>query len=379
MSKKLVKTAKQQFEERLRELGNHVAKEINGETFHSGIDKEGHFHILRIGDADIEYSEFDYGCTLLELYNNEEFLDKLATEFAIGREGIKPILEWWSDAEKNHEPFTMADIVQFAPVKAFVEFEDLYEDVEDAKDQWEEDAKDAEKVSLEGSAYENVEGAEMRVEGTDEHLKIYLFDGIVYNCYIYPPLKYLRKDADFLTSIKECILEFNLVPDALLMQVDEWARGKVEEFPIPFTIVLASDYDLFEKIGYAVGKERPEHPKNFSDFIKLVDMDDLNSLKRRVILKIRMLYDMGYVVDTDKLELGDFIGYVDGTGACLDSYDVGIYEGADGKLGLDFNGTNEWRDLKKTQWLKYGDAVGGIHQVCIEHLHAILQAMVLPK
>ena len=78
MSKKLVKTAKQQFEERLKELGNHVAVEINGETFHSGIDKEGHSHILRIGDADIEYSEFDYGCTLLELYNNEEFLDKLA-------------------------------------------------------------------------------------------------------------------------------------------------------------------------------------------------------------------------------------------------------------------------------------------------------------
>lgn len=379
MSKKLVKTAKQQFEERLRELGNHVAVKENGETFHSGIDKEGHFHILRIGDADIEYSEFDYGCTLLELYNNEEFLDKLATEFAIRREGIKPILEWWSDAEKNHEPFTFSDIVQFAPVKAFVEFEDLYEEVEDAKEQWGEDAKDAEKVSLEGSAFENVEGAEMRVESTDKYLKIYLFDGILYHCYIYPPLGYLRMDADFLSSMKECILEFNLVPDEFLEQLDGWASGNVKQFPLSFSSIYASDYDVCATVSYAEGEKRSEHPSDVSGVIKFVNMDDLTSLKRRIIRKIRMLYDMGFVVDTGKLELGDFIGYVDGTGACLDSYDVGVYEGADGKLGLDFNGTNEWRDLKKAQRLKYGDAVGGIHQVCIEHLHAILQAMVLPE
>lgn len=303
MSKKLVKTAKQQFEERLRELGNHVAEEINGETFHSGIDKEGHFHILRIGDADIEYSEFDYGCTLLELYNNEVFLDKLATEFAIGREGIKPILEWWSDAEKNHEPFTMADIVQFAPVKSFVEFEDLYEEVPDmriitAKEQWEKDTDGL-------IAVRKNEGKALFVNITVSAVKFYdNYDG--YACYSYPSLDEMRKDSFFVSRVVDELMRsanHNKIGDFM-----EWVR-EGGDFPLNPAVIYESEYQGFTFMKYEDKEESTEKPTVKNEF-----KEERDALREKMLEHIVELCDQGMSIDSESfLENATSVTWASGT------------------------------------------------------------------
>lgn len=260
MSKKLIKTAKQQFEERLKVLGNHVALEINGETFHSGIDKKGHFHILRIGDADIEYSEFYYGCTLLELYNNEEFLDKLATEFAIGRGGIKPILEWWLDADKNHEPFDLSDIVKFAPTKAFVEFKDLYEDVPDEETFANTRAQARKEIEDNGMVleYESDNGIYYAADVDGKFQVICIWNESVPTKYIFGESR--KKVCD--SSVFRSAMLMNLALHRGQEEVDKFAAWiKDSTKPEPFDV-----YDIIEALNFAEGmaivQEYEEKPDN---------------------------------------------------------------------------------------------------------------------
>ena len=379
MSKKLVKTAKQQFEERLKELTLLTSYQgLKDERLYLCENDHKEMSILRDSNEH-GFIEYKYQGSYQSMVDSEEFLYKMVCRFNEIGEPVKYIFDWYASADKDLTPFTVCDIWQCMEYLTQLVFEDLYEEILTDKEQWEEDVKDVEKVSLEGSAFENVEGAEMRVESTDKYLKIYLFDGIFYHCHIYPPLDYLRKDADFLSSMKECILEFNPVPDEFLKQLDDWTSGKVEQFPLSFPSIYASGYNVYSIVSYADGEKCSEHPSDVSGVIKFVNMDDLKSLKHKVIRKIRMLYDMGYVVDTQKVKIDSFVAYVDGSGSSIEGYDIGIYEGKDGKLGLDFNGTTEWLDLKKAQRLKYEYVLGDIDKVCIEHLRAILQAMVLPE
>ena len=366
MSKKLVKTAKEQFEERLREL--NVVREwkmCDTEIYYLCEDSNAHVYLLR--DQDGEYKQLDYGQQYEALVFSSRFLCAMSERFVELDIDIKPFFDWYASADHDNEPFSLLDIFMCELEESHFTFEDLYEEVPDvriitAKEQWEKDT-DGLIVAR------NNEDKVLFVNIMPSEVKFYdNYNG--YASYIYPSMEEMRKDASFVSRVvDELMRSANHDKIGVFM---EWVR-EGGSFPLNPAVIYDSEFQGFTFMTYEDKEEPVEQVDNN------VDMSPVESIREEIISKIRTLYDMGYVVDTEKLKLDDFIGYVDGTGNCLDGYDLGIYEGVNGKLGLDFNSTGEWQDLKKSQRMKYGDAVGGIHQVCIEHLHAILKAMVLPE
>ena len=366
MSKKLVKTAKQQFEERLRELT--LVKEwkmCDTEIYYLCEDSKAHVYLLR--DQDGEYKELSYGMQYEALVFSERFLSMMSERFAENNVKVKPLFDWYASADHDDEPFNLLDIYMCVLEESHFIFEDLYKEVPDvriitAKEQWEKDSQGAEVVQklANGSVY--------KVAVTDGSITFFVHqDGGEYFREVYPSFDELRKNVGFMTAYLSHVRDTH---DTDMDAALAWLQGG------EYTMSKASLLDIYEVgkcIDYLCYYDEEERVDN------TVDMSPVESVKAEIIKKIRTLYDMGYVVDTEKLKLTDFVGYVDGTGACLDYCDLGIYEGADGKLGIDYNGTGEWKDLKKAQLLKYDDEVGIINQVCIEHLYAILQAMVLPE
>ena len=132
MSKKLVKTAKQQFEERLRELT--VIKEFQLTESDIYYLCENGYHEMSILRKihDNEFYEYKYDKSYRELVESEEFLKEMADRFNEAEQLIKPLFEWYASADKDNEPFTLDDIwmCDLEIDGLSVTFEDLYEEVQ---------------------------------------------------------------------------------------------------------------------------------------------------------------------------------------------------------------------------------------------------------
>ena len=143
--KKLVKTAKQQFEERLASLCNVKKIEYStSEGFYTASENDGRFVLLYYnGD---EYYETLYQTTYNDLLLSDEFLSDISCRFIHLARDIKPLFEWYKDTFNNKEPFDLYDIWMTSNVGSFTEYKDIYEEVPDsisAKEQWEKDSADA--------------------------------------------------------------------------------------------------------------------------------------------------------------------------------------------------------------------------------------------
>ena len=202
--KKLIKTAKQQFEERLSELQNPVIEKIRDTTYYSCDDQDGRFIVLSKYEGNYEaYSEIVYGYSLMDIYTDADFLASL-TEFWIEyrHEPLKVLFEWYATADKDNPPFGVDDILQCYGKGSHISFGDKYEEVPDvqivsAREQFEHRL---EEVGLLQAWYDQCSFG--RIGTIDKETKrILVFvhedysDG--YTEFVYPPFEELRKDSGF--------------------------------------------------------------------------------------------------------------------------------------------------------------------------------------
>lgn len=370
MEKRLVKTAKQQFEERLKLLCLVKKWELcKTEIYYHCMDADHDFHILR--EQDGEYKELCFHHQYEALVLSEAFLFSITERFVEGKAEIKQLYNWYASADHDEEPFTLMDIYMCGLEDEEITFEDIYEEVPD------EDPY----ANTRTQAHKEIEDKGMRMEYESDNGKYYAAeaDGKFQVICIWNeghPTKYTfgesRKKLCESVAFRNAMLMY-LALDRDQEEVSKFAAWiKDSTKPEPFDV-----YDIIEALHFAEGMAISEVYEVNSKIE--IDMSPVDEVRNRLIEAIRSKYERGYVVDVMKVRLDTSVAYTDGSGSCLEGYDVGIYEGIGGKLGIEFNGTDEWKDMKKMQRLKYEETEGDLDQVCVEHLYEILQAMVLPK
>lgn len=252
--KKLVKTAKQQFEERLSNFSNPIKEVCHYSTYYLCTDEQGFCVILysyNEGDANV-YKEFSFGKKLDDIYTDEDFLCFIVDYWSeYINSPIKELFEWYASADRENTPFSIDIILQFAKVCDKTIFEDLYEDVPDvrvitAKEQWENDSKDA------NTLWENKDET-LKVLITDEYVKFYRHDDAI-TCYTYPPLEKMRTDRWFVCQIVD-ILSESCEHDKIRAFI-KWTRTG-GDFPLPISIIFNSDYQDYTCHVYE-DKELPQ-------------------------------------------------------------------------------------------------------------------------
>ena len=298
--KKLVKTAKQQFEERCNNLVYRYQYELcESEIYYAYEDGKGYFYILR--EQDGEYKELQFGMQYEALTFSERFLSAMAERFTEHNIPVKPLFDWYASADHDDEPFTLLDIYMCDLENAYSIFEDLYEEVPDvriitAKEQWEEDSK-------ESSIQDNEGDIPFKVTMNESSLRFYYYD-YGYYCDIYPPLDSLRKDELFIKEVTDRLLEFENYGGVGKLQ--HWVRFG-GAFPISLGWIFYSEYPRADVIAYE-DKELPQEQsiekKDFSD--------RFSSLKSDIIANIWELCENGATVDIEALFESYSIVWIDG-------------------------------------------------------------------
>ena len=245
--KKLVKTAKQQFEERLSELNifNHQSLDLN-EIFYCGLNSDNQF-IMLLNDGDANYMESGFIDEYEAVVTSEKFLSAMIERFNEGKREIKPLFDWYASADHEiteSSPLDLRDLFNLGIEEAFYQFEDLYEEVPDvriitAKEQWEEDSKDF-------TTQENEGDYPFKVVTDDESLRFYYYE-YGYYCDIYPPLESLRKNDLFIKDITDRLLEFAEYEGVGRLQ--DWIRVG-GDFPLSFGWIFYSEYPRADVIAY---------------------------------------------------------------------------------------------------------------------------------
>lgn len=302
--KKLVKTAKQQFEERLGELNifNHQSLDLN-ETFYCGLNSENQF-IMLLNDGDANYMESGFIDEYEAVVTSEKFLSAMIERFNEGKREIKPLFDWYASADHEitkSSPLDLRDLFNLGVEEAFYQFEDIYEEVPDvriitAKEQWEND-------STESTIQESEGDTPFKVVISDNSLKFYYYE-YGYYCNIYPPLESLRKDEIFIKDVTDRLLEFANYEGVGKLQ--HWIRFG-GEFPLSFGWIFYSEYPRTDVIEYE-DKELPQEQtiekKDFSD--------RFSSLKSDIIANIGELCENGASIDIEALFESYSIVWIDG-------------------------------------------------------------------
>ena len=300
MSKKLVKTAKQQFEERLRELT--LVKEwkmYDVETYYLCEDDKAHVYLLC--DQDDEYKEYSYGMRYESLVFGSRFLCAMSERFMELDIDIKPLFDWYASADHNEEPFNLHDIYTCDLEESPFTFEDLYEEVPDvriitAKEQWEKDSQGAEVVQklANGSIY--------KVAVTDGSITFFVHqDEGEYFREVYPSFDELRKDAGFVTEYLSHVRDTHDTDmDAALawLQGGEYTMSKVSLLDI---YEVGEDIDHF---CYHDEEERLEDIKK--DFSR-----DVDELRKMMVVCLEELCEKGMTVNVDSLTKRIALGWED--------------------------------------------------------------------
>lgn len=248
--KKLVKTAKQQFEEDLNNLTLvRTWKMCDSEIYHHCVNGAGHFILFR--EQDEEYKILMYHKTYEELVLSEEFLFSVTQRFIDGRAEIKQLYNWYASADHEDEPFNLLDVFMSDLEAVNNTYEDEYEEIPDvriitAKEQWENDSKDA------NTLWENKDET-LKVLITDEFVKFYRLDDAI-TCYTFPSLEKMRNDRWFVCQIVDTLSE-SCEHDKISPFI-KWTRTG-GDFPLPISVIFNSDYQEFTCHVYE-DKELPQ-------------------------------------------------------------------------------------------------------------------------
>lgn len=298
--KKLVKTAKQQFEERRKELTYRYQYELSEtEIYYAYEGVNAYFYILREHNG--EYKEIAFGEQYEAFVFSEIFLGTMAEYFRDHNLHIKPLFDWYASADHDCEPFTLMDIWMLDLNKSECVYEDIYEEVPDvriitAKEQWENDSKDF-------TIQENEGDYPFKVVIDDESLRFYYYE-YGYYCDIYPPLESLRKDDIFIKDVTDRLLEFANYEGVGRLQ--DWIRVG-GDFPLSFGWIFYSEYPRTDVIEYE-DKELPQE-----QIIEKKDFSDrFSSLKSDIVANIGELCENGASIDTEALFESYSIVWMDG-------------------------------------------------------------------
>lgn len=254
MEKRLVKTAKQQFEERLRELTLIKKFQLTESDFYFLCENEHHEMSILRKIHDEEFYEYKYDTSYRDLIESEEFLHEMTDRFKEGELLIKPLFEWYASADKDNEPFTLDDIwmCDLELTDHTVSFTDIYEDasgvrVITAREQWE---KDTEKLIT----VRNNDGKVLLVNITVSDVKFYdNYDG--YACYTYPPMEEMRKDALFVSRVVDELMRS--ANHDKIGEFMEWVR-EGGDFPLNPAVIYESEYQGFSFMRYKDKAESAE-------------------------------------------------------------------------------------------------------------------------
>ena len=224
--KKLVKTAKQQFEERLSKLDVVSKDEYGSNMYYLCEDNCCRCIILYNAEDNSIYEEIGYDGTLLDIYNHEDFLENITNHWLEYNGGtIKRLFDWYASADKENPPFSIGVIAECASNGSVICYEDLYKEVPDvqivsAREQFE---RRLEEVGLLQAWYDQCSVG--RIGIVDKETKRVLVfvhedysDG--YTEFVYPPFEELRKDSKFCV---ECLGELiDNCDDMFLKAVSLW-------------------------------------------------------------------------------------------------------------------------------------------------------------
>lgn len=300
MSKKLVKTAKQQFEERLRELGLLDAWKDQGACGRIGtfVWDNDSIVIFVNEDDDDKYSEFFYP-PFEELREDETFCKECLKEFACNSDDrfVASLVRWIVD--KGERPLDPEDVYHPANhllLKDSHDFEDLYEEVEEpkvltAREKW--DAASVVAKTLWSNDAETV-----KVEQTESFVRFYRADDIL-SCYEYPSLEEMRKDEKFSIRIMEVLVESCQTEH--LGKFFNWVKCG-GSFPLPIEIIFHSEYQGYKFTEYE--DDRKESPKQ--DY-----KDEMDALRKKMVEHIIQLCEQGMTVNVDSLTKRIALGWED--------------------------------------------------------------------
>ena len=295
MSKKLVKTAKQQFEERLRELG--LWKEWEEQSCEGLVGKV-------LGDKDIviyryrkdegTFSEMFFP-SFKELRKDSRFFHECLEVFVSdnSQDFVVKLVEWLVYGEKEC-PLHPVDVyfpAEHLQKESSHDFYDVYEEVPDvriitAKEQWEKDSQGAEVIQklANGSIY--------KVAVTDASITFFVHrGGGEYFREVYPSFDELRKDAGFVTEYLSHVRDTHDTDmDAALtwLQGGEYTMSKVS---------LLDIYEVGEDIDHLCYHDEEERVEDIrKDFSQ-----DVDELRKKMVTHLQELCERGMTVNMDCL------------------------------------------------------------------------------
>ena len=300
MSKKLVKTAKQQFEERLRELGLLDVWKSQGACGRIGtyVWDNDSIVIFVHEDDDDKYSEFFYP-PFEELREDETFCKECLKEFACNSDDrfVASLVRWIVDnGERPLDPEDVYHPANHLLLKESHDFEDFYEEVEEpkvltAREKW--DAASVVAKTLWSNDAETV-----KVEQTESFVRFYRADDIL-SCYEYPSLEEMRKDEKFSIRIMEVLVESCQTEH--LGKFFNWVKCG-GAFPLPIEIIFHSEYQGYKFTEYE--DDRKESPKQ--DY-----KNEMDALRKKMVGHIIQLCEQGMTVNVDSLTKRIALGWED--------------------------------------------------------------------
>lgn len=302
--KKLVKTAKQQFEFDLNALKVvKTWKMCESEIYHHCENKAGHFILLR--EQGGEYSILLYNRKYIEVVLSEGFLFSVTERFINGKTEITQLYNWYSSADHEDEPFNLLDIYMSDCEAVRHAYEDEYEEVPDpkivtAREQWENDTKGLVAVRSCGEVTLFVNITESAVTFYDN------YDG--YACYFYPSLEEMRKDALFISHVTGEIMRGAHHNDIGTFM--EWIREGGDVFPLNPAVIYDSEYQGYTFKMYADKEAQTIEKKDFSS--------EIEGLRERMVAHIQDLYKIGFSLNAEEfMENTATIAWI--RGGCYDT------------------------------------------------------------
>lgn len=261
--KKLVKSAKQQFEERIDSLHRLHVKECGADLFFACIDANNGFYLMiEASEEDSrKFSEIRFDQRLCDIYESEVFLYNMIHELIECRGVVKPLFDWYASADKDNTPFDYYNLINCCDFEC-ITFEDIYEDVPDAivitaEQRWNEASKDARLIP-------SCSGCICKVEDNDEFLAFHINENNSYETMFFPSMKKLREDADFVRYYTNEVLQTH--PEDIMYAI-EWIGGG------EYTMSDVTLWDI--KIAYLNAYEKPFDHHIYVDSEEVPDVPEI--------------------------------------------------------------------------------------------------------
>lgn len=273
--KKLVKTAKQQFEERLASLVDVEQHPFDGdEVFYTADENDGRFVLLYKNSEG--YYETTYAMAYVDLLLSNEFLSEMAYRFIDLNRDIRTLFDWYIDHKcclNGKAPFDWLD-VWMLEVGKLTTYQDIYEEVPDsisAKEQWEKDSADA------VVCYDGLEGVCKFIMDAD-NLTFFLHsngENGEYCKYQSVKMSELRKDGEF---IAKYFHEVNILHPQDIESAAKWiATGE-------YTMSEYSFMDVFNALPESTQKITYHDIQSAEDMVRLTpeQRDALNMVEEAI-------------------------------------------------------------------------------------------------